>query len=126
MFDIDHFKKVNDTYGHNVGDEILKLIAQTLKVNIRGEDKIGRWGGEEFIAILKVDNIFELEVIANKLCLLVANSFYTLDEKEKLSVTISIGGSMYKEGDDLNSLVSRADSNMYVSKELGRNRVTTK
>ncbi len=126
FLDIDNFKKVNDTYGHNIGDEILKLISQTLKVNVRGEDKVGRWGGEEFIAVLKVDNLIELEVIASKLCLLVANSFYTLEDDKKLSVTISIGGTMYQEGDDSNSLISRADSNMYISKELGRNRVTIK
>ncbi len=126
FLDIDFFKKVNDMYGHNVGDEILKLISQTLKANVRGEDKIGRWGGEEFIAILKVDNRSELEVIANKLCLLVANSFYTNEDSEKLSVTMSIGGTMYQEDENLNSLVSRADSNMYISKRLGRNRVTIK
>jgi len=126
FIDIDHFKNVNDTYGHNVGDEILKLVSQTLNANVRGEDKIGRWGGEEFLAVLKVNNDNELQSIAEKLRLLVSKSSYLLDGKKKLSITISIGGSMYKDSDDINSLVSRADSNMYISKELGRNRVTVK
>jgi len=126
FLDIDNFKEVNDTYGHNIGDEILKLVSQTLKFNIRGEDKIGRWGGEEFIAILKVENSIELEVIAAKLCLLVANSFHTTEDDKKISVTISIGGTMFQVNDDVNSLIARADNNMYISKKLGKNRATIK
>ncbi len=126
FIDIDHFKNVNDTYGHNVGDEILKLISQTLKANVRGDDKIGRWGGEEFVAILKVHNELELLSIAEKIRFLVSESSYKLNNKEELAVTISIGGSMYSANDDSKSLISRADANMYISKETGRNKVTIK
>ncbi len=126
FIDIDHFKEVNDTYGHIVGDEILKLVSQTLISNIREGDKVGRWGGEEFIAVLRVPSDLELKRIAKKLRLLVSESFYRLEDKKPLSVTISIGGTMFIPGDDVNSIVSRADVNMYTSKDAGRNKVTIK
>ena len=126
FFDIDHFKEVNDIYGHEIGDEILKLVSHTLNANIRNEDLIGRWGGEEFIAIIKVDNKFELEVIAEKLRILISDSYFKLDNSRRLSVTISIGGTMFRKMEDIVSLISRADTNMYESKETGRNKVTIK
>ena len=126
FFDIDHFKEVNDIYGHEIGDEILKLVSHTLNANIRNEDLIGRWGGEEFIAIIKVDNKFELEVIAEKLRILISDSYFKLDDSRRLSVTISIGGTMFRKMEDIASLISRADTNMYESKETGRNKVTIK
>ena len=126
FFDIDHFKVVNDTYGHNVGDEILKLVSQTLNSNFRQGDIIGRWGGEEFIAVLKVKNSMELEIVANKLRILVSESFYELENSKELSVTVSVGGTMYICKEEISSLVSRADANMYQSKEDGRNKVTIK
>lgn len=126
FIDIDNFKNVNDTYGHNIGDEILKLVSQTLRLNIRSDDKIGRWGGEEFIAVLRLPNQNELLRMAEKLRLLVSESFYTLDNKEKLSVTISVGGTMLNYGEDISKIVSRADNNMYISKKTGKNKVTIK
>ena len=123
FFDIDHFKGINDTYGHNIGDEILILVSQTLNSNIRGEDKVGRWGGEEFIAILKVENDIELRLIAEKLRILVSESFYKIDDNKRLGVTISIGGTMLNESDSIESLISRADANMYKAKSAGRNKV---
>ena len=84
--DIDNFKKVNDTYGHNVGDEILKLVSMTLRSNIRGEDMVGRWGGEEFIVVVKTNSVDELGIVAEKLRLLVSQSSYDLD-KSKITTT---------------------------------------
>jgi len=124
FIDIDHFKNVNDTYGHKIGDEILKLVSRTLNSKIRSEDIIGRWGGEEFIAALKIENIHQLKNKAEKLREIISETYYELDNLEKLNVTISIGGTMYENAEDLASLVSRADANMYKSKQTGRNKVT--
>jgi len=126
FFDIDHFKDVNDIYGHEIGDEILKLVSHTLNANIRNKDLVGRWGGEEFVAIIKVDNKFELEIIAEKLRILIAESYFELDDSRMISVTISIGGTMFKKMEEISSLISRADANMYESKKTGRNKVTIK
>ena len=126
FFDIDHFKNVNDTYGHNVGDEVLKLVSRTIKSSLRLEDKVGRWGGEEFIALIKTDNKKELTTIAEKLRLLVEYSYYQTEDNKKLGVTISIGGVMYEKGESVETLISRADKNMYYSKDNGRNKVTVK
>ena len=126
FFDIDKFKGVNDTYGHDIGDEILKLMSRTISSNIRGDDKIGRWGGEEFIAVIKIDHLGGLEKIANKLRLLVSKSEHKLENDEELRVTVSIGGTLYKPGESLIELVKRADSYMYQAKEKGRNRVIVK
>ena len=124
--DIDNFKNVNDTYGHSVGDEVLKLVSKTLKINIRADDKIGRWGGEEFIAVLRLPNLNELLRMAEKLRLLVFETFHTLENEEKLNVTISIGGTMFIHGEEVSTIVSRADKNMFVSKQTGKNKVTIK
>ena len=126
FIDIDKFKSINDTYGHSIGDEILKLVSQTLSANVRGDDKIGRWGGEEFIAVLRLPNQNALLRMAEKLRLLVSESFYILENDKPLSVTISVGGTMFNHGEDITSLVSRADKNMYNSKDTGRNKVTIK
>ncbi|KFZ27385.1 MAG: Response regulator PleD [Candidatus Izimaplasma bacterium HR2] len=126
FFDIDKFKGVNDTYGHDIGDEILKLMSRTISSNIRGDDKVGRWGGEEFIAVIKIDHLGGLEKIANKLRLLVSKSEHKLENDKELRVTVSIGGTLYKPGESLIELVKRADSYMYQAKEKGRNRVIVK
>jgi diguanylate cyclase (GGDEF)-like protein len=90
FIDIDHFKKFNDTYGHDVGDNVLKFIANTFVANARPFDLYGRWGGEEFIGIIRNINGENLESLGNRLCSLVENS-YLIHETEKLYVTISIG-----------------------------------
>ena len=126
FFDIDFFKNVNDTYGHNVGDEVLKLVSRTLKSNLRSDDKIGRWGGEEFIAVLRMNDINELYEIAEKLRILVSKSVYHLNATDSIEVTISIGGALIKKDETIELLIDRADKNMYSSKDSGRNRVTIK
>jgi diguanylate cyclase (GGDEF)-like protein/PAS domain S-box-containing protein len=123
FFDIDNFKDVNDFYGHNIGDEILKLVANTLSTNIRTDDVIGRWGGEEFIGIINCSDLEVLYNIAEKLRILVSKSYYNLVEADDINVTISIGGTVFRETDTVQDVVERADMLMYKSKRNGRNQV---
>lgn len=124
MFDIDHFKSVNDTHGHQIGDEILKVVAKTLTSNIGEADVISRWGGEEFIGIIKVNNLEELKEIAEKLRILVSKSTYKKSNEEILNVTISIGGTIFSQDDKIDDLIKRSDDYLYQSKKNGRNQST--
>ncbi len=123
FMDIDHFKKFNDTYGHDVGDQVLKFVAQTFTTSSRPFDLYGRWGGEEFIGIIR--NITEKDLLhlGNKLRILVQNSYLPHDG-DKLQVTISCGATMVGADDTIDSLVKRADTLLYESKKAGRNRLT--
>jgi diguanylate cyclase (GGDEF)-like protein/PAS domain S-box-containing protein len=123
FLDIDHFKAVNDAYGHQEGDRILQSAAQNLTAHLRSTDICGRWGGEEFIAILYNVNQESLLRIAEKLRAMIANSSVRINGKS-VSVTVSIGAALAREGDTLESLVGRADRLMYRSKREGRNRVS--
>ncbi len=123
FIDIDDFKVVNDTYGHLIGDEVLKLITRTVKHNIRDDDVLGRFGGEEFILLLKLSNINELNMVSEKIRTLVEKSSIYVEDK-MLSVTISLGATLHKDGDTKESLIERADKAMYQSKITGKNRVT--
>jgi len=123
FIDIDYFKKVNDDYGHDVGDEILKLVAHTLESNLRHHDAVGRWGGEEFIAIFSDIDAEGMSIITEKLRFLVEASKLRLNDNE-LHVTISIGSTISKPEDNAESIVKRADELMYQSKIAGRNRAT--
>jgi len=122
--DIDHFKNLNDTFGHNLGDKVLRMVAQTLRANIRDADTMGRWGGEEFLVILQNVDTKSLLSIAEKLLNLVRQSHLTLSDKRTLSATISIGGTLVRKFDTFDSIVDRADRLMYQSKADGRNRIT--
>lgn len=123
FIDIDYFKNINDRYGHDVGDAVLRMVALTLAKNLRSFDFIGRWGGEEFLGI--VVNIFgeQLHQVASKLRCLVESSSLTLED-QRVNVTVSIGAAMAEPEDSLESLIRRADKLMYQSKSEGRNRVT--
>jgi diguanylate cyclase (GGDEF)-like protein len=123
FIDIDHFKKYNDIYGHPAGDEVLNFIANTFVANTRPFDLYGRWGGEEFIGIIRNINGKDLESLANRLRSLTENS-YIIHENEKLFVTISIGATLAKENDTIDTLIKRADTLMYKSKAAGRNCLT--
>lgn len=120
MFDIDYFKKVNDTYGHLVGDEILKKLAALIKQSIREIDLFGRYGGEEFIIILPDTNLHDGEILGNRLLSNVrANRYDTA--KGELEVTISIGLTEYDPGETIDALIERVDGALYKAKESGRN-----
>lgn len=121
--DIDHFKNVNDTYGHDVGDEVLKMMANTIMSNIRSNDRLGRWGGEEFILVYRIKNIKSLEILANKQRLVIANSSITLPTGKELSITVSMGAVVYENGMTKDELIKKADDKMYLAKESGRNKV---
>ena len=124
LMDLDHFKQVNDTYGHNMGDDVLHMVANTLHYALRATDTLGRWGGEEFIAILyELENRDSLQAVAEKVRALVEHSRLDVNE-QGLMVTISIGGTLLQPGDTPASLIERADALMYRSKQAGRNRVT--
>jgi diguanylate cyclase (GGDEF)-like protein/putative nucleotidyltransferase with HDIG domain len=120
--DIDQFKVVNDTYGHGAGDIVLRGVAQLLAVNLRASDRIGRYGGEEFMLILTETSVDEGAVLAEKLRALVERERFVIERDQGLSVTISIGivGGL---GDQLRmeALVRDADAAMYSAKSLGRN-----
>jgi diguanylate cyclase (GGDEF)-like protein/PAS domain S-box-containing protein len=123
FFDIDHFKSVNDTYGHDTGDQILKLTADSLLSNAGPFDIFGRWGGEEFIGLIQNIDKQALSSMGNKLRLLVENSFIEIDNKP-IHITISIGATIIRENDTAETIIKRADMLMYESKDSGRNRLT--
>ena len=119
LLDIDRFKSVNDTYGHQVGDTVLQEFADILRKNVRTEDVVGRWGGEEFMILAPGSDIEAAKRLAQKLRVEVETfSFSTIGHK-----TCSFGVSSYHKGDDEKSMVSRADDALYRAKANGRNRV---
>lgn len=123
LFDIDFFKKVNDTYGHDIGDKVLQFVATTLSANSRPFDLFGRWGGEEFIGLIRNIDQKNLETLGDRFRILIENSYIIVDKK-KISITISIGATIVKTGDNSESIFKRADNLLYKSKESGRNCLT--
>jgi diguanylate cyclase (GGDEF)-like protein len=123
FMDIDRFKRINDTYGHDIGDLVLKLVADTLLKNIRPFDVIGRWGGEEFIGIIRNISRRQLEDLGNRLRMLV-HAACLKTENDKLNVSISIGATSVYDNDSIDTLMKRADALLYESKRAGRNRLT--
>ena len=111
FIDIDHFKAVNDQHGHDIGDEVLKMVADTLSSNTRSFDLIGRWGGEEFITIIVNVNSETLQAIAERYRLLVEQSKLVKDNGA-ISVTVSIGATLSRPDDTVDTIVRRADNLM--------------
>lgn len=116
MLDIDHFKQVNDTYGHDAGDQVLVCVARKLCDHVRSSDTIGRWGGEEFIVVAPNTDPEQAARLAERLR-------FVLDENtsKDFTLTASFGVAVYRNGDTPDSLVKRADKAMYRAKQLGRN-----
>jgi diguanylate cyclase (GGDEF)-like protein/PAS domain S-box-containing protein len=123
MGDIDFFKRVNDTHGHDAGDVVLAAVADTLRSGVRSLDIVSRWGGEEFLVILKEANKEAILHRAEALRKAVAMRSIE-DDGNAISVTISFGGTAARVGDTIESLTERADECLYKSKESGRDRVT--
>lgn len=121
MCDIDDFKKVNDTYGHECGDEILKNVAVVLKKQVREGDQIFRWGGEEILILLTEEGGYAKKV-ANRCREAVMNSPIEY-MGQKLSVTVTIGGCSYYDGATKDSMIIKADDNLYKGKKNGKNQV---
>jgi diguanylate cyclase (GGDEF)-like protein len=123
FMDIDNFKQVNDIHGHLTGDLVLKAVTTTLKNCLRATDHIGRWGGEEFLAILPGINELQLPLISEKLRNLVQQSHCMIDD-QIIEVTISLGSTFVIPEDTSESILARADELLYQSKAGGRNRYT--
>lgn len=119
LLDIDHFKRINDTHGHLVGDDVLYAVAKVLQDNIRDVDIVGRWGGEEFMLILPNTNQSEALILAEKLRITLRDHPFTPVSR----VTASIGISSYITGVDSDELFKRADDALYRAKAKGRDRV---
>lgn len=125
MLDIDHFKKLNDTYGHIVGDEVLKQVAAHLRERTRAHDIVSRWGGEEFVVVFKdtdpqdiLDKFYDKEDRRSEI------HFEVEAEGRTIPVTLSGGLTSFGAGEDLRETIIRADRALYASKENGRNRIT--
>jgi len=119
LVDIDFFKKVNDEYGHQTGDIVLKEFANILQDNTRKTDTAGRWGGEEFLIICGETNLDGILTLAKNLKEKISTYSFSLGEQ----VTASFGVSMYKKDEDIDDMIKRADDALYKAKENGRNRV---
>jgi diguanylate cyclase (GGDEF)-like protein len=123
MLDIDHFKKINDTYGHIAGDSILKQLASRVEKNIRAYDILGRYGGEEFLIVAPNTDMQSSIAIGEKICAVVGALPFEVNGKQ-LDVTISVGvGCMLSSDTDLEKAIKRADAALYEAKAGGRNRV---
>ena len=122
MLDIDHFKKINDTYGHTVGDEVLRTLGNELRDHIRYPDTIGRYGGEEFLIVLPHSTRKAASEQAERLCRHV-RSVRIKSGEEEIAVTVSIGVAQYKvQKEDWEIFLSRADAALYRAKNSGRDR----
>ncbi|MBL1202655.1 MAG: diguanylate cyclase [Nostoc sp. GBBB01] len=125
ILDIDHFKKVNDTYGHLVGDRLLQLLCQRLRHNLRFQDTAFRYGGEEFVILLANTTGDEALIVARRLNRIVSDEPFAINNKLTINITISLGtASLEAEDDDQGeSLLNRADQCLLQAKTTGRNRV---
>ena len=125
LFDIDHFKSFNDSYGHLTGDQVLRLVGMSLKHTIKGQDITARYGGEEFAVVLPNTGLRQALTVADH----IRRAVMSKELKKKSTgeilgrVTISVGVSLLKAGDDTDSLIERADACLYAAKRNGRNRV---
>ncbi|MBL4659514.1 MAG: diguanylate cyclase [Alcanivoracaceae bacterium] len=125
MLDIDHFKAINDNYGHFAGDQVLLNFCNTLKNSLREIDMVCRWGGEEFVVMLSETSTEDAKKWAERTRLKIANQITELESGQSVSVTVSSGISSLNEGQSTNELISLADKALYHSKNNGRNRVST-
>jgi two-component system cell cycle response regulator len=123
MLDIDHFKRVNDHYGHLTGDEVLEKIATIICRNIRETDIVGRYGGEEFIIVLPKTDLSSSWVVAERLRTIIEKVEMKDSDGNVFTITISQGLAGWERDEDAHSLISRADEALYKAKEKGRNRV---
>jgi len=124
ILDIDFFKKINDQYGHLVGDSVLRFIAKILKNLTKGQDLVARFGGEEFIILLPNTICRDAYALANKLREKFQTTSLTIrDSNQTLKITVSFGIATYRKGEPVSDFIARADKALYLAKESGRNRV---
>jgi len=120
MIDIDHFKRINDTFGHDAGDAVLREIASVIQKNIRGTDKLVRWGGEEFMLFCKETGAQQTLLVAEK----IRSAIETMEiqyHKNMIPVTASLGAGATHDNEDFDALFLRCDQALYKAKRLGRN-----
>ncbi|MHA1164221.1 MAG: GGDEF domain-containing protein [Alphaproteobacteria bacterium] len=125
MMDIDHFKTFNDRHGHQTGDQVLRLVATTLKTNVKGRDCVARYGGEEFVIILPKTKLSSAMIVAEQIRKAVkVKQLVKKSTNESIGhVTLSIGVAVYRTDESIQELIERADSCLYASKKAGRNTV---
>lgn len=122
MLDIDRFKSINDTYGHNAGDEVLKVVAHRLRAGTRSAEALYRFGGEEFIALFDADDDTTASAVADRLCQRLSQAPVVIADGSRLTVTVT-GGLTQTYGDEsLQNAIGRADKALYQGKRNGRNR----
>jgi polar amino acid transport system substrate-binding protein len=119
MFDIDYFKTINDLFGHQKGDYVLKTIAHIVKNNIRTTDFFGMWGGEEFMILLPETSLDNAEILSEKIRTIVGTYHF----EDIQNVTISCGVTEFIDGDTIDTLIKVADDALYLAKKQGRNKV---
>jgi diguanylate cyclase (GGDEF)-like protein len=119
MFDIDHFKMVNDTYGHAVGDYVLQALTHIVKLDLRETDYLVRWGGEEFVIIAPDTDIERAEILAER----VRKSAEEYKFERVGTVTVSFGVTQFTKNDTEDTFIKRTDDALYAAKRMGRNRV---
>ncbi len=123
MIDIDHFKKVNDNYGHQIGDNVIRKLSNLLNTRLRRYDGVGRYGGEEFLVALPNTDETTAAHLINRLRIQFANTPIQIEDKTKVQCTFSAGIASFPNSLDLTSLIEAADNNLYLAKDHGRNRV---
>ena len=121
--DIDHFKQINDTFNHSIGDKVLKRVADVISHHCREEDLVARWGGEEFVILLPNCDTQAAREICERIRLAVSETECSAIATG-ISLTISIGVTAYHSDDTLDKLISRADKALYAAKQAGRNHLT--
>lgn len=124
MVDIDYFKRFNDNYGHDFGDQVIIEVSRLLQQNLRATDSIGRWGGEEFLIVLRDTDLQTAKSVGQKLVRIISSKIIEYDNKKE-NITISVGCSEMKESHTMNTLIKTADIALYEAKQKGRNRIET-
>ncbi len=127
MLDIDHFKRINDTYGHKVGDSVLEFIGQTINGSVKGRDVPTRYGGEEFVIVLPATVFEDACKVAESLRRQISSKILKVTKTQKKigTVTVSAGVAQIRPGDSVGDLLERVDRALYLAKQEGRNRVMT-
>jgi diguanylate cyclase (GGDEF)-like protein len=123
MFDLDRFKRVNDNYGHAIGDKVLVAVAKVIQRKLRSTDIIARFGGEEFVAVLPKTKLDDANIIASRVAVAISRQVITLADGNELSVTASVGVTQRKQAENLDDVLKRADDFLYFAKDNGRNQV---